>query len=303
MIDSQIETFPSTTPNPVPGQENGPNSIDTNMVKGNYAITPFGYADNFDVNYNFVLPFYIDTNVTAIVQVYLNLLFQKYRAFSKANANESAHTHSVVIPNHTHTVAIGDHTHALNGIATDDEGTGSTSHQHGSTIKHKAAFEAEDKEVRIRSLGTTDSEGKAKYQLVSEEETADFRLSVGFTDTGHHHDITGKATASGGAATPTSASGGGSTVASAAGSAHTHATTFGIYEAAAYPTNVGILIDSVSRTVALGGPWNPTAGDDKVLNLDLTKYITTIGYHTIEISTDDMGRCIPFLWIKQQSKK
>lgn len=303
MNEKDIVTLPTISPISIPGNDINPSQVSSFMTSGFYTISSFGYADNFDSVYSFVLPFYIDQNVNSILQVYLNLLFQKYRAFSKASAGESSHTHSVVIPSHTHTVAIGNHAHDLNGIASDDEGTGNTSHQHGSTMVNKAAFQAEDKEVRVRDLGATDSFGRNKYQLVTELNIGATSLSVGFTDTGHHHVINGKATASAGASTPTSADGGGSTVASAAGSSHTHAMTFGIYEAAAYPTNVELLIDGVDRTTALGGPWNPSAIDNKVLNLDLTEYITDIGYHTLELTTDTMGRCIPLLWMKTQSNK
>jgi len=288
MNDKDIVSLPTVSSSVIPGNDINPGQVSSFLTSGFYTISSFGYADNFDSSYNFVLPFYIDQNVNSILQVYLNLLFQKYRAFSKGAASEGTHTHTV-------NVVVPDHSHGISGIATDDEGTGSTSHQHGSTIKHKASFEGEDKEVRIRSLGTTDSEGKQKYQLVSTEESSDFRLSVGFTDTGHHHSITGKSTSSGG--------GSSTTPTSAAGSSHTHNLSFGIYEAAAFPTNVGLKIDSVDRTTALGGPWNPTAGSPSVLNLDLTEYITTIGYHTLELSTDTVGRCIPLLWIKSQSNK
>jgi hypothetical protein len=288
MNEKDIVSLPTVSPNIIPGNDINPGQVSSFLTSGFYSISSFGYADNFDASYGFVLPFYVDQNVNSILQVYLNLLFQKYRAFSKGAAAEGTHTHTVE-------VTVPSHSHGITGIATDDEGTGSTSHQHGSTIKHKSSFEAEDKEVKIRSLGTTDSEGKPKYQLVSTEEGGDFRLSVGFTDTAHHHGITGKSTSSGGGTTVTPTS--------AAGSSHNHALSFGIYEAPDYPTNVSIKVDSVDITSDLGGPWNPTSGDPRVVNLDLTKYITTIGYHTLELSTSTLGRCIPLLWIKTQSKK
>ena len=78
MNENDIETFDNLSPSPVPNQTIPPGGIDTNMVKGSYNVSTFGYADNFDATYNFVLPFYIDQNVTSINQVILNLLFQKY---------------------------------------------------------------------------------------------------------------------------------------------------------------------------------------------------------------------------------
>jgi hypothetical protein len=283
MNEKDIVTLPSIIPTSIPGEQNAPGSIDTWMVKGNYSISTFGYADNFDANYNFVLPFYIDQNVTAINQVILNLLFQKYRAFAKtaSSGGGSAATSS---------------TASLSITTTDTPGQ--TAHQHTITFAATATSEDSAKALGYRTLMVQPGAGGSAadcddgsdigkgWATEASESTNDCTLKTNCTIDGHSHNVS---------------------IAGHAHSvtipAHTHDLTFGIYEATDYPTNVEILIDSVDRTAALGGPWNPLVGTPSVVNLDLTKYITTIGSHTLELSTDDMGRCIPMLWIKTQSKK
>lgn len=59
---------------------------------------------------------------------------------------------------------------------------------------------------------------------------------------------------------------------------HTHALRHAIYEEG-LANNVGIKIDSVDVTDALGGTWN---GEVDVSDLNIKPYITTNGWHTIE---------------------
>lgn len=89
----------------------------------------------------------------------------------------------------------------------------------------------------------------------------------------------------------TSLSGGGSTPTSAAGSSHTHAPGFGIMEDTDNSPSISLLIDSVDRTNAMGGPW---AADQ--LELDITAYIQTVGKHTIELRTDQRCRIQADAW-------
>jgi len=299
--DQDIVGFPSTPAKTIPEQTIGPGGIDTNMVKGSYSISTFGYADNFDATYNFILPFYIDQNVTAINQVILNLLFQKYRGFAKASASESAHTHVVNIG------AGGSHFHDITGKATEGD---DSAHQHTLKIKGTTSTNA-----TLAALGyvyvmvqpgsggsAADCDDGSDIGLGwganpdgDKPSDNDITLKTNCTISAHTHPINGIATDVKSHSHPGEAT--------EAGSAHTHALTFGIYEDAAYPDNVEIEIDGADRTVALGGPWDPDAGSPRVVNLDLTKYIEDIGAHSIELSTDTTGRCIPMLWIKTQSKK
>jgi hypothetical protein len=47
-----------------------------------------------------------------------------------------------------------------------------------------------------------------------------------------------------------------------------------VYEGTNYPSDITLFIDGVDRTSALGGPWNPSAGNSPVnVTLDITDYI------------------------------
>lgn len=54
---------------------------------------------------------------------------------------------------------------------------------------------------------------------------------------------------------------------------HTHALTYGIHEDTTYPQVISIEIDSVDRTVALGGTWAP-ANATVEAEVDITDYLT-----------------------------
>ena len=59
---------------------------------------------------------------------------------------------------------------------------------------------------------------------------------------------------------------------------HNHELRYAVFEGDA-PSNVGIRIDGVDITEALGGPWS---GEIEVSDLNIKPYITTNGWHTIE---------------------
>lgn len=56
--------------------------------------------------------------------------------------------------------------------------------------------------------------------------------------------------------------------------AHALDYSFAVYPAANYPSDITLTIDGVDVTTALGGPWNPSAGNAAVnVTLDITQYI------------------------------
>lgn len=59
---------------------------------------------------------------------------------------------------------------------------------------------------------------------------------------------------------------------------HNHELRYAVFEGAT-PSDVGIRIDGVDITEALGGPWS---GEIEVSDLNIRPYITTNGWHTIE---------------------
>ncbi len=56
--------------------------------------------------------------------------------------------------------------------------------------------------------------------------------------------------------------------------AHALDYSFAVYPSTNYPSDITITIDGVDRTIALGGPWNPSAGNSAVsTTVDISEYI------------------------------
>lgn len=73
---------------------------------------------------------------------------------------------------------------------------------------------------------------------------------------------------------------------------HTHELIFGIYESTA-PTDITITIDGQNVTDNLGGPFNENKTD-----LDLSPFITSTGWHTLELGSATLGRLNASLFIQ-----
>jgi hypothetical protein len=241
-------------------------------------IATFGFPDNFNASYPFILPYYIDSS-SMVVRATLSLFFQPFRAYSTAAASGGGSTSGS---------GGGQTSSSATATVTTTDTQGQTSHQHGAVSKRRTTdWQGEDSEVRIRSLGVYDLDGREKCQLVlaNKPDTNDWNLSVGYTETGHSHNVS----------TPSHTH----TVADHTHTtpAHTHGITYGIYSSG-YPTAVSITIDGVDVTSALGGPWNPSVGDPNELDMDITNYTASTGSHEIQLTTTGQGRCIPLLVIK-----
>lgn len=149
---------------------------------------------------------------------------------------------------HTHTVSVASHTHSISGSTSGSpSGTfivASWTHIHAMFTRGAAA-----------SAGNpyfyTDSKGKSFIAQAWDSGEFDSYGASGDTayvpTSSHTHSISGS----------TSGSGGGQDVTSAASTTHTHSLVYGIYQASLPGTPaVRVLVNSVDRTVALGGPWN-----------------------------------------------
>lgn len=69
---------------------------------------------------------------------------------------------------------------------------------------------------------------------------------------------------------------------------HNHDLEYGVYQGSA-PTNLRIFINGVDRTSALGGT---RSGVMTTPELNITPYITSNGWHTIEFTSDTVGRIV-----------
>jgi hypothetical protein len=73
---------------------------------------------------------------------------------------------------------------------------------------------------------------------------------------------------------------------------HTHSLIFGIYEGIA-PSDITIKLDGVDLTSSLGGAFNENKND-----LILSNYVTTHGWHILEIGSSTLGRINASLFIQ-----
>ena len=68
---------------------------------------------------------------------------------------------------------------------------------------------------------------------------------------------------------------------------HSHGITYGIYENTTLPTNIGVVINGTNRTSALGGGTGFTTDQS---NLNITSYLNTGQWNTIQLTSTTLGR-------------
>lgn len=283
------------------------NPVTYTNVDSSINLDTIAYQGNFDTNFNFLVPFYIDRNVAKVLEVTLSLRFQKFRGDTKP----LPHTHQVVIASHVHTVSLGDHTHSVS-IGDHSHTVSISAHSHtvpGGSHSH------------TWSLTTTEIASSAGYLTAYVLNSG----SGGLYTIGSTGAIGGVSTSSttppsttsssGGAQTPTSSSGGGTTVSSAGGGGTTLSSNagggitatseaaagaeFGIYEDV-YPVDVHVILNGVDITAEVGGPFNPVLGNDFFPDIDLTGYFVRAdgGTFMLELESTGRGRSVALLSIK-----
>lgn len=244
-------------------------------------LTTFGFPDNFDSTYPFILPYYIDSSAK-VTRATISLFFQPYRAYetgaasggssSVTSAGGGGQTSSSTTQNST--------------IQTTDT-SGQTAHFHSIQVGNKDNSGSHDLGV-LRYDDHLDGNG-GLYVDANYGAGAYSKLWTNTTESAHNHNVT---------ITNVSHS---HTVSDHTHSVdipnHTHGITYGIFSSG-YPTSVSMTIDGVDVTAVLGGPWNPTAPNPSFVDLDITKYTGSSGTHTLQLTTTGQGRCIPLLIIK-----
>lgn len=73
---------------------------------------------------------------------------------------------------------------------------------------------------------------------------------------------------------------------------HTHNLVFGIYEGTA-PADISVKLDGDNLTASLGGPFNQNMND-----LELSSYVTSHGWHVLELVSSCLGRINASLFIQ-----
>lgn len=75
-------------------------------------------------------------------------------------------------------------------------------------------------------------------------------------------------------------------------SAHTHTIVYGVSEGTE-PSDITVTIDNIDRTTVLGGPFNEDQAD-----LDLSQFITSTGWHSVELGTGQNGRIVAAVFVE-----
>lgn len=255
-------------------------------------LSTFGFPDNFDSSYPFILPYYVDSSAK-VTRATISLFFQPYRAYETAASSGGGSTSG---SSSSSTTSGGggqtsSSTTQTTTVTTTDT-SGQTAHSHAYALYGTDNASPDVAKGPIYWEATSDpygrfvfntSIGAGVYKWSTTNTTVDGHShNVTLSNPSHSHTVSDHTHGMGHThSTPD----------------HTHGITYGIYSSG-YPANVSMTIDGVDVTTALGGPWNPNVSTPSFVDLDITQYTGSSGSHTIQLTTTTQGRCIPMLIVK-----
>ena len=238
----------------------------------------FGYQ-MVDPTYSARCRFLIPPTTVHVSKATLNFSLQPFRAAIQSATGGG--TTSGSEGSHTHGVSWGDHSHSTPGHA---HSTPSHAHQVGSWSSAAT--------VSATPFGVN------QFNFASADNGASWIIKGLFSNNTTPVDIWTVA-AGGGSTTPTgggatSGAGGATATSSAGGSAHTHTvpasgltTPNALYEAS-MAQGCHVTVDGTDVTTALSGPWGVGSALD-VHDLDVTPWLTAVGWHEIQITSTTLG--------------
>ena len=247
-------------------------------------------ADNVDTTHKLKMKFYIPDETLSIRQIKLNFSLEAFRAYSTSADSENLGTVSISDDvtsssgqSHSHSVSFGTKTSGSSSVSTT---TYSGSHRHS-----------------IFVVGSTGSYGTKRYlscfknlpgsstASIAVETNAsqyDTLYTYGAADE-HRHEMSHTHNVEVGTKTSTSESTHKHGMAHSHDlGSHSHDIVYGIYESTS-ATDCKVYVNGTERL----GPYN-TDQD----NLDLSSWITTSGWQTVEISSDSLGRINASIFIQ-----
>lgn len=238
-------------------------------------------ADNVDSTHALKLKFYIDDGVISIRNIKLNFSLEAFRAYSTGASSGGGSTSGSGGGSTNYYLSSG----GLNfGSYSFDYSPvkSNGSHSHGNT--GSAGSHSHTSPNHLHAFWDTDT-----WMDGTNKSASDNTLNASVTiDSGgdHYH-----ATSSGGhhehaiydfyLTTPNHTH---------SVPSHTHGISYGIFESASSATGVTIKVDGLTR--------DSTGYTTDQANLDLTTWITTSGWHTIELTSTTLGRINASLYLK-----
>ncbi|WP_342477778.1 hypothetical protein NYE24_00535 [Paenibacillus sp. FSL H7-0350] len=223
-------------------------------------------ADNVDSTHGLKLKFYLDDGLISVKAVKLNFTLEKFRAYSKGALSETialdSTNNSETIGRTTESAAIDLHStlpENVTGLSqTDGFYTSTGGHNHG--IPAGTVFKDINGVPR-----TWVPSGGHQHQVILDAH------SHGITVPSHAHDFTIPPHTHSISMPP-----------------HAHGIDYGIYEST-FASGVRVVVDGVIR----GSIYNASEN-----NVDITEWIQTTGWHTVELTSTQLGRVNSSLYVK-----
>jgi len=242
-------------------------------------------ADNVDSTHKLKLKFYIPDETISIRKIKLNFSREAFRAYATGAASGGGHT----------TASGGGSTSGGGGSQTSSAGG---SHSHSISARTTTSTGSHRHVMFAYSSQTSPSvAGRHYHALNSDGGTISTSISTNSSSSLHTYSASGDHSHSIGATTSGAESSHTHTVSNHTHSTpnhvhtvsdHVHPITYGIYEST-IASSVRVYVNSVERL----GPYS-TDQD----NLDLTQWITTAGWQTVELSSSQLGRINASLFVQ-----
>jgi len=273
-------------------------------MQGSTNVYVVNNSENCDNGYGCVIKTYIPVEAIAINHVKLSYSVEAYRIYNTTTANESKHTHGIPSLNvagsattatnigHTHTVTIPSHTHQITNLPV---------HQHlmFSWVSYpNGPYSSVDKWNCSRA---NQSGGTNAYFFSS------YSYDI-YTDGIAYYQGTSATSGGGGSSTPTSAAGGGShshnvnatstaSTTTTEGLAHNHGVNYGISTGSNTISDMQIFVDGTDRTTDIETALKHILSINSTESeIDLTSWIGSTGWHTIDIRPNGTCRINGDMW-------
>ena len=221
------------------------------------------YADNVDSTHKLKIKFYIPSETLSVKKVLLNFSLEAFRAYETgaASGGSSTPTSDSGGSSSPTSAAGGDHRHQMLEYIQDINDVVSVLKTGGGSIDvHK-------KNETLRWFRAGDAAGGNGADLGIEAAQGNYTIYTKGASGTHTHTVT--------------IAGHTHTVIIAA---HTHGMSYGIYESTS-ATGVKVYVDGILRLDNGGAGYTADQA-----NLDLSAWITTSGWHYIELSSSQLGR-------------
>jgi hypothetical protein len=256
-------------------------------VNNEALITPSGILDTNNINrsdnvangYPLIIRFYIDDQVNSIDKVFLRLTNENFRAYSTGAASGGGATSGASSSSTTASSSETSRTSGSSSASTTDSGGSSTrtSSKAGSHSSSTSTRWSGDNQTVATGIDAASAAypGRHTHSFSVPDHSHSVTIQNHSHGMSHTHSFTIPSHSHGMAHTHTIPN-------------HTHGITYGIYENNATNNTVTIYVDGVQRA----------STSTKDASVNLSSWITTKGWHTVELRSTVLKRISAGLFIK-----